>query len=201
MKDKFYTIGYAAVLGCVCALLLSAAGVVTRPYRKANERAEEIRNILRVLDIEVPAGASSQELIGLFEKSVKIEERGELTLYRYESDGELQAMAVPFSGQGVWGPVHGLLSLEPDLRTIRGISFYRQEETPGLGGEIGAAWFQRQFEGKKIASGGEAGMRVTAPGEAKGEREVDGITGATMTSSKVEGMLNETIRQILEAKR
>ena len=61
-------------------------------------------------------------------------------------------MAVPFSGSGVWGPIEGVLALEPDMQTIRGVRFYKQEETPGLGGEIASDWFQAQFKGKTLVS-------------------------------------------------
>ena len=81
--------------------------------------------------------------------------------------------------------------------TIRGIRFYKQEETPGLGGEIGASWFQDQFKGKKIVSpSGEYGFSINKPGSGTGSNQVDGITGATMTSERV-GIMIDNILKIL----
>ncbi len=128
MKDSAYTLVYALVLGIVCSVLLTGAGQFAKPYREANEKADKVRNILQVLGVPVPKGASTQEL----EKAVQERTLGDLTVYT--AGGAGGAVAVPFAGPGLWGPIEGLLALEPDMRTIRGITFNKQEETPGLGG-------------------------------------------------------------------
>ena len=98
----------------------------------------------------------------------------------------------------MWGPIRGFLALEADMRTIRGVTFHEQEETPGLGGEIASVWFQEQFKGKVIElPDGERGIHIRRGGGASGPNEVDAITGATMTSKKVEVMLNAVIERIL----
>jgi Na+-transporting NADH:ubiquinone oxidoreductase subunit C len=98
---------------------------------------------------------------------------------------------------GLWGVIKGVLALQPDLQTIKGISFYQQEETPGLGGEIGSEWFAKQFVGKRILSGsGAPGFRVLRPGASPGPNEVDGISGATMTSNRVQLMLDSLSKAI-----
>ncbi len=199
MKDSTtHTFVYAIVLGVVCASFLTGAGRFTAPYREANERAEKVSNILGVLGIEVAPNASADDLLALFDSKVQTREDTSITMYMYRgNDGSLQATAVPFSGPGVWGPMEGILSLEPDMRTIRGISFYKQEETPGLGGEIGTPQFQDQFKGKSIESdAGSPGIHVRLG--ASGQNEVDAITGATMTCDKVEDMLNAVIAKIVK---
>ena len=199
MKDSLHTILYAAVLAVVSAGLLTAAAKFTEPYAKANAEAERMRNILAVLAVPFDAGASSRELVAIFETNVQEEEQDDLKLYVYRpdgADGAVAAVAIAFEGSGLWGPIEGLLSLEADRRTIRGVTFYRQEETPGLGGEIVAAWFRNQFAGKSIYSAaGKPGIGIRRT-RGKGPNEVDAITGATMTCEKVEAMLNEAIRKI-----
>ena len=126
---------------------------------------------------------------------------GNLQTYRYVPEGteDPRAVAVGFTGMGLWGPILGVLALEPDMRTIRGVRFYQQEETPGLGGEIGSLWFQEQFEGKRIVSSdGQPGFGVVKPGSPSGPNSVDGISGATMTSQRVEEMLNALAIQVHE---
>jgi Na+-transporting NADH:ubiquinone oxidoreductase subunit C len=200
MNSRLYTVLYSAAIGLVCALLLTGAGRFTRPYREANEKADEVRNILRVLEVRFEEGASSEELLTLFAKVVKKDSRGSLAVYTYSdpASGAVQAVAVPFAGPGLWGPVEGLLALEPDMTTIRGVTFYKQEETPGLGGEIGSAWFQQQFKGKSIVAGSKPGIRIIRGGAKSAPDAVDAITGATMTCEKVQAMLNRTIAQIVE---
>ncbi|MFW6163531.1 MAG: FMN-binding protein, partial [Planctomycetota bacterium] len=82
---------------------------------------------------------------------------------------------------------------------IRGLAIYEQEETPGLGGEIGSAWFRQQFEGKRIVSpGGEPGIRIHRGDGPDAPNAADGISGATMTCERMEGMLNDVIARIVK---
>lgn len=192
---KMYTLVYALILGTVCALLIAGTGELTAPHRAANAKADRIRNILAVLEIRTSAETSAEQLLAIFEDQVESVQHHGMERYRVKASG---AVAVPFSGSGLWGPVKGFLALEPDMETIRGISFYEQSETPGLGGEIAADWFREQFKGKSITSeGGQSGIRIVRDGAAA-QHEVDAISGATMTGEKVQFMLNETIRQIID---
>lgn len=200
MKDNVYTVGFAGVLSTVCALLLTGAATVTAPFRANNARIEEVLNILSALNVPLDEGASTAQLLEKFEQNVREEKRGDMTLYTYfapEAPSEPKALAVRFVGSGVWGPIEGFLALEPDLKTIRAITFAHQEETPGLGGEISAAWFRQQFAGKSIRdAAGQPGIII---GKADaGPNAVNAITGATMTSDKLEGILNETLRKFVE---
>lgn len=201
MKGSLYTLSYAAILGTVCALLLTGANNIAGPYKAANSKAEEIVNILSALKVPFEEGVSSKELVQIFDKNVRQERRGEMDVYIFsplESKGETQAIAVRFWGPGLWGPIKGFLALEPDMETIRGMTIYEQEETPGLGGEIGSSWFKEQFSGKLVvAQSGQAGIVIRAGG-ASLPNGVDAITGATMTCDKLEAMLNRVIKTIKE---
>ncbi len=201
MKGNVYTLYYAVILGVVCAFLLTASAQLTSPYKHANESAEKISNILAILKVPVQADADSKQLIEIFNANVFEEERGDLIVYSYRPAGQVRvdAVAFPFSGAGLWGPIKGFLALEPDFKTIRGISFYEQEETPGLGGDIGSDWFRSQFVGKSIVDqSGKAGVTINKSGGQAGQNQVDAITGATMTCAKVEDMLNNVINIIVE---
>src|SRR3990172_2366907 len=128
----------------VCAGLLTGVGKALGPYKQANERADEVRNILRVLGVPFDPKAGAKDLLKVYEKNVREEKQGSLTFHAYVSEGSsggAKAVAVPFAGSGLWGPVAGFLALDPDRKTIHGITFYKQEETPGLGGEISSDWF------------------------------------------------------------
>jgi Na+-transporting NADH:ubiquinone oxidoreductase subunit C len=203
VKGNTYTIGFAAVLGCVCALLLTAAASFTKPYKQANQKAEEALNILKALKVPLPQDVSSMEVVEIREKNVQEKEMDGLTSYVYsppEADGKVLGVAVRFAGPGLWGPVKGCLALEPDMKTIRGMTIYEQKETPGLGGEIVAPWFRDQFVDKSIVdAAGNPGIIISMSSE-QAPNKVDGISGATMTCDKLQAMLNEAIRRIVEEK-
>jgi len=203
MKGSAYTLGYAAMLGSVCALLLTAAASFTKPYKDANREAEEAKNILLALRVPLPPDISSEQVVEARKENVQEKKLGDITTYVYspaEANGKVLATAMRFSGPGLWGPIKGFLALEPDMRTIRGMTFYEQEETPGLGGEIAASWFLEQFVGKSIVdTAGVPGIIISSGGEPAANK-VDGISGATMTCDKVQEMLNEAIKSIVEEK-
>lgn len=203
MKGSLYALLYAAVLGTVCALLLTAVANVTAPYRQANAEAEEVLNILMVLDVNLPSDTSAKDLKELFKNNVREEQRTGVEAYARFQPGDpehITAVAFRFSGPGLWGPIKGFLALEPDMKTIRGLTFYEQEETPGLGGEIAARWFRDQFVGKSILDeGGNPGFIISNSGESA-PNKVDGISGATMTCDKVQMILNEVIDKISQEK-
>ena len=199
MKDSLHTLLYAVVLGLICATALTSVNHLTAGRKQANAKAEEIRNILGVLGIRFDSGASSEELVKIFAENIHVENQGGLVTYTYRSsEGNSNVQAVAFAGPGLWGSIKGFLALDVDKEIIVGITFYEQEETPGLGGEISSQSFRRQFEGKTIRDiAGKPGIRIRRDG-AIGFNEVDAITGATMTCDKVETMLNVVIRRIVQ---
>lgn len=201
MKASLYTIVYAACVGTFCAALLTGAAEITRPYREANQRAEELRNILGVLEVPFEPHASAAELIDLFERHVRREEVGPLVVYRLiGDDADAGAVALEVGGPGAWGPVHGFIALEGDWDTVRGITFHDHQETPGLGGEISAEPFRRQFRGKRLFDDeGRPAIRVVRDG-ADTPTEVDAISGATITCDRVETMLRRLAERIAEVR-
>ena len=199
MRGNLYTVVYAGVFGCVCALLLTGVRGWTQARRDVNEQAERERHILAVLGADIAADTSPQTIHQLFLDGVKPCEAGEVMLYAYTGPDATgpEAFAVGVEGVGLWGPVEGFLALEPDVRTVRAVTFHKHEETPGLGGRIEEPEFRGQFRGKSIVdAAGKPGIRVVAPGSSSAPNEVDAITGATITSQRIEHMLNETIARV-----
>jgi Na+-transporting NADH:ubiquinone oxidoreductase subunit C len=104
-------------------------------------------------------------------------------------DDKVDQIVIAVEGLGMWGTIYGFLSLAPDGNTVRGLTYYDQKETPGLGGEIGnpkwqALWhgrkgFDDQWNARITVIKGEAGAPEVDP------LRVDGLSGATVTSNAV----------------
>lgn len=213
MKNSLRTLLFAAALGIACATALTSVAEWTKPLRKANKEAEKWRNLFDVFGIDFKRGASHQELKQIYDDNIKVRQKDLGGLKRYEyapldkETGKRDkpiAIAVEFAGAGLWKPIKGFLALSPDpspdMKTIRGITFYEQEETPSLGGKIEKQWFRDRFVGKSIYSpGGEVGIRIVKKARRTGAvNEIDAISGATLTCKRVEIMVNEVLVRIVK---
>ncbi|MBS9779356.1 MAG: Na(+)-translocating NADH-quinone reductase subunit C [Moraxellaceae bacterium] len=106
-----------------------------------------------------------------------------------DENGRISSLVLPVYGTGLWGKIYGFLTLEGDANTIKGISFYSHKETPGLGALIESDKFRNQFPGiHSYDKEGNIATKVTKAGQAK-DNQVDGISGATLTSKGVNNFL------------
>ena len=203
MKGNLYIIIFALVLGVVCATLLTFVSQITATARQNNEDAEKMRNIFTALKIDFDKKASFDELKLIYENNITEKELSDLKIYQYakpDDKDNVLATAIELQGPGMWGPVEGFLALEPDMKTIRGITFYKQEETPGLGGEISTESFQKGFSGKSIYdAAGNPGIVIKGEGADDIINQVDAISGATITCGKVQELINVSISKLAEA--
>ena len=107
--------------------------------------------------------------------------------------GGAEAVILPIQGQGLWGTLYGYLAVADDGNTIEGITFYKHKETPGLGGEIDNPRWRALWPGRKIYDAdGEVAIRVKKgiAGSVEDDPfEVDGLSGATITSRGVTNTL------------
>lgn len=115
-------------------------------------------------------------------------------VYLVKEGDTTQQVILPVRGKGLWSTMYAYVSLDADMSTIRGVSFYEHGETPGLGGEIDNKNWQESWQDKQIY--GESGN--VALGFAKGEssasgeaavHEIDGLSGATLTTKGVENLM------------
>ena len=95
-------------------------------------------------------------------------------------------------GAGLWGPVWGYVALQRDGKTIAGVYFDHESETPGLGAKIkDEPAFREKFIGKTVEWSEAPAFRLEKNAEASGAANaVDAITGATMTSKGLNEALN-----------
>ena len=116
-------------------------------------------------------------------------------VYMVWDGAQLDRIILPVRGNGMWSMLRGYIALESDLNTISGMTFYEQNETPGLGDQITHEHWLEQWQGRRIYDAqGNPRFRVNEgavqPGTAIAEFEVDGLTGATVTGNAVTGMVH-----------
>lgn len=225
MKGNRYTFLFAAIVCGVCSIFLSAISEGLKARQNLNAELEVKKNILKAVHLEesLPPKIKPEEVLEIYQTKIeelvidaqgnviegrkpadiKEEEKNIYPLYIYKEGGEPLAYAFPIVGQGLWSTLYGYLALEKDAVTVRGITFYKHGETPGLGGEIEKDWFQKNFQGKTIWSikNKELTPIKVVKGKAadlfkddKLKYNVDGITAATLTGNGVTDLLDKWIK-------
>ncbi len=102
------------------------------------------------------------------------------------ADGHPEQFVLPIEGLGMWGTMYGFLAIARDGNTVRGLTFYEQKETPGLGGEIANPKWQALWVGRKAFDANWQPQLSVIKGQAgppaQDPHRVDGLSGATITS-------------------
>ncbi|MCS2609424.1 Na(+)-translocating NADH-quinone reductase subunit C [Halomonas dongshanensis] len=135
--------------------------------------------------------ASSRTLSGERDIAGLSRQENYATVYLVGDADSPEQIILPIRGQGLWGLMRGYLSVEGDGDTLVGITYYEHSETPGLGAEVNNPRWQAQWEGKKIYPDEQSltpAIRV-ARGSGSGDHQVDGLSGATLTSNGVTNMV------------
>lgn len=115
-------------------------------------------------------------------------------VYLVEKDGNLDRIILPVHGYGLWSTLYGFVALEGDAKTIAGLGFYAHAETPGLGGEVDNPSWKALWMGKKVHdTQGNVAIEVmkgkVLAGNPSEINQVDGLSGATLTSNGVTNLM------------
>jgi len=178
---------FVVILGTLLSSLILVVNTYTAPRIAKNDELTIKGNVLEAQKISYGAG----DVERVFSQSITVVNRQGKTFYVLKN-GDI---AFAFNGSGLWGPIHGVISLESDLKTIKRITIIHQEETAGLGGRLAERAYLSNFEGKKFSPTIELVNRR----KAQRDNEVDGISGATMTSKAFEKLINGQVTEYVAA--
>ena len=140
------------------------------------------------------------EMVDMAREMEKPYGEGVFPVFTAIKKGKITAYCFPVFGKGLWSSIYGYLALGEDLDTVRGITFHKHGETPGLGGEIQSSPFRESFAGKKIFTARGELVSVTVlkgqvnPKAPEAFHQVDGITGATLTARGVTRLLKKSLQ-------
>lgn len=118
-----------------------------------------------------------------------------MPIYRCAVEGDT-LYVVPMTGRGLWGGLWGYVAVKNTKEaTVYGAYFSHESETAGLGALIAEEKFQDSFKDKKLyadSTSQKVDLTVVKNGkveERKKHIQVNGITGATLTSNGVADMV------------
>lgn len=201
MRDKpYFAVVYMFVVTAFFSAILIGFARMTRGQVEANKQIALEKAIVQVFpEIEVVSNAEVHNIFTSQFKTVKSPKDEDAIFYAvYYKNDAITGYAVRVEGQGFWAPIKGFVGVAADKRTITGVAFYEQSETPGLGARIDEDEFRKQFVGKTIEDSDEP-IGIVSAAQTPGDNEVHAVTGATQTSVRLEKLMNQYIRAWLDA--
>lgn len=182
-------------VGLVCGLLIVTVFEVTRPAIERNKAEALQQAILQVL----PDAASSQSFrLNDDQGFERLEENpgDELLVHAgYDDQQRLVGLAIEAEGMGYQDVIRVIYGYSFEAEAVVGIRVLESKETPGLGDRIETdPAFLANFD-RLDASLDDAGASIANPivpvkhGHKQQPWEVDGITGATISSVAIANIL------------
>ncbi|MFA5143338.1 MAG: FMN-binding protein [Candidatus Omnitrophota bacterium] len=115
---------------------------------------------------------------------------GDIYYLEASRDNKAAGYCINVTAKGYGGPIYMVVGVEP-AGTIRGIRILSHSETPGIGAAINEVssvgrtpWFLAQFTGKRAGA-----IRL--------KKDVDAVSGATVSSAAVTNAVNECVAEFL----
>ena len=196
-ETNTYIIIYASVMVIIVAFLLAFISSVLKPTQDANVERDKKNQILTSLNIVGLKGEAIDRQYAQTITDVQTEAGG--PGYVAQVDGQTKYV-LPVKGRGLWGGLWGYISIDEDKQHVFGTYFDHESATAGLGARIKERWFQEQFNGKPIFTDNtqQVALTVVKKGASKAETEIDGVTGATLTSNGVAGMVTDGLQAYID---
>lgn len=226
-NSNSYTIAYASVMVIVVAFLLAFVSSALKPTQDKNVELDKKKQILAALNIrdlkdaaaveekynevivadmiidaegQVVDAGSNKDQAGFKVENKAITETN-MPLYLCKVDG-VTKYVVPMSGRGLWGGLWGYMAVNEDCASVYGAYFSHESETAGLGSPIAEQKFQDQFCGKQLYADSlkeQVALTVVKKGQVKNEAyEVDGLTGATLTTKGAAEMVTSGLQKYIK---
>ncbi|HDQ13764.1 MAG TPA: FMN-binding protein [Sediminispirochaeta sp.] len=179
LKEKINMILFVVILGTILSSSLVLMDGYTKPIIERNKTVELKSSVLDALSISYEV----ERIDAVFAEHVDAMDLQGRTVY-LTAEG---VFALPYDGSGLWGPITGILAVNPREDRIVGLTIMHQEETPGLGSRIAEPEYLKHFVDKRF----EPDLKLTSPGGDNAVNEVDSIAGATISSNAFVKLLNE----------
>lgn len=222
INSNGYVLGFAVGICVAMSAMLAVTSAALKGTQLAAEEFDRQKNVMMAAGLVQPGDLrprveleklyddrveekvleiATGEFVKLTPKDYSQLKAAEQDRYRVvaiakDPQGKVEAYVLPIWGKGLWSIIYGYLALEPDGNKVKGVTFYKHGETPGLGGECENPEWTAKWVGKSIlaADGKLVGVAVkkgTVDPSIANEKDhmVDGLSGATITSRGITNFL------------
>jgi electron transport complex protein RnfG len=176
----------------LAAVQVNLSGVIAA--NKLNETLERVPELVWGA-AAAPKIASQNASVDITPGTVTIKKDAKTVyynLFRVTHEGKLAGWVIKAGGQGYADKIELIIGLDPGADTITGLFVLQQKETPGLGNKITFPQWRNQFLRKKTSTP----LVVVTKGKSQPPNAIDAVTGATISSRSVTGIVNRTIGDI-----
>lgn len=188
-------------VGMICSFAIATTYEFTRNIIARN-RADALRvAVVHVLPGAVSIASFHYDSKGDFVAVDEQGEQGDRVIAGYDEQGRLAGIAIEASGYGYQDLIHLLYGYSPEKEVITGFQVLESRETPGLGDRVETDKnFNDTITGLDVALD-ESGTTLVNPITFVEGRspldpwEVDGVTGATVTSRAIVTILSGSTLQ------
>ncbi len=189
-------------IGILCALLIVLTYESTLPIIEKNKAEALERAIFKV----IPGMVTKRNFVyreseGFAPVEAGAEVEGKLVYAGYDENDQLVGIALEASGMGFADVLRILYGYDPDKEQIVGFYVLESKETPGLGDKIEKdPDFLANFEALDVSlTADEESLQNEVVPVKSGEKddpwEVDGITGATISSKAIGNIIGESTKE------
>ncbi len=166
--------------------ILYGVGLAGMQIKLADRIAENKRNETSDVIPQLVSGAIKENTI---EVMVVGENGKQSKVYKaLDAAKNTVGWVFPANGIGFADKIELLVGLDKSLETITGMYVIDQKETPGLGDYITGEDFKKRFSGKPATS-----KLVIVKTDPTAKNEIKALTGATISSESVSGIINKAI--------
>ncbi|GAB6144977.1 FMN-binding protein [Desulfocicer niacini] len=184
-------------LALIFGISLAGVQAALGPKIEANKIKETMEKVPEVvLGLEAAQKlAASGETLNIQSRVIEVSKKNKKKFYTvYEArfkDNTVAGWVAKAGGQGYADKIELLVGIDALAENITGLFILDQKETPGLGNKISDTAWRNQFIDKPATN-----PLVVVKDKSQGASNIDAISGATISSVSVCGIINQTVSDI-----
>lgn len=189
-------------VGLIAGLMIVVVFQITLPIIQQN-KAEQLERAI----FEVLPDISYKKVFRVDEKGMVVPYQGDdprvFKLYAgYDANHQLKGVAVEAEGQGFQDVIRLIYGYSPEQEAIVGMKVLESKETPGLGDKIQRdPQFLENFRQLDVTLGENFQLKnpitLVKHGQKTEKWQIEGITGATISSRAITNILRESSERVI----
>ncbi|HPN68530.1 MAG TPA: FMN-binding protein [Saprospiraceae bacterium] len=200
-SDVFQLFKSMVGIGLICAALIAFVFQTTQPRIKKLKAAALEEAVFQVIPGMVQKKTYLLDEKGNIQIAKEGVTAGELIYAGYDNDGKLLGLAIQASGMGFADVIKVIYGYRPTTQKVIGFKVLDSKETPGLGDKIEKdEHFLTNFKALDVALAADGKtlqneIKAVKQGQKKHEWEINGITGATISSRAIGAIFKESTQK------